>query len=87
MKKIYIIVDCCSGEDYSADDPTVLFVGTDLAEAKRFFDDEISNWEDGMENFDSNWEEHDNETILVYECTDFYSDSHRVMRLVEKEIN
>ena len=87
MKKIYIIVDACSGEDYSADDPTVLFVGTDLAEAKQFFDDEISNWEDGMENFDSSWDEGRGEIKLTYECTDFDGDSHRVMRLVEKEIN
>ena len=86
MKKIYVIVDACSGEDYSPDDPTVLFIGTDLKEAKQFFDDEISNWEDGMENFDSNWDEGRGEIKLVYECTDFDGDSHRIMKLVEKEI-
>ena len=84
MKKIYVIVDACSGEDYSADDPTVLLVTEDEQEAEQFFDDEISNWEDGMENYDSNTTEFDDR--VVYECTDFYGDSHRILKLVKKEI-
>ena len=86
MAKVYIVVDACSGEDYSTDDPTILFVGTDEKEAKEFFDDEISNWEDGMTNFDAHCEEGLDETKFIYECTDFEGDSHRVMKLVEKEI-
>ena len=86
MTKIYIVVDACSGEDYSADDPTILFVSDSYKKAKQFFDDEISNWEDGLENYDSNCEEYSGETKLIYECTDFDGDSHRVIKLVEKEI-
>lgn len=82
--KVYVVVDACSGEDYSADDPTVLFVSTDRKKAEKFFDDEIENWEDGMENFDADVCEQD--STIVYECTDFDGDSHRVMKLVEKEI-
>ena len=86
MTKIYIVVDACSGEDYSSDDPTILCVTNSYEKAKQFFDDEISNWEDGLENYDSNCEEYSGETKLIYECTDFDGDSHRVMKLVEKEI-
>ena len=56
MTKVYIVVDACSGEDYSNDDPTILFVSSKYKEAKDFFNDEISNWEDGLEDFDSNCE-------------------------------
>lgn len=86
MTKIYIVVDACSGEDYSADDPTILFVSNSYEKAKEFFDDEISNWEDDLESYDSNCEEYSGETKLIYECTDFDGDSHRVIKLVEKEI-
>ena len=86
MTKIYIVVDACSGEDYSADDPTILFVSDSYKKAKQFFDDEISNWEDDLENYDSNCEEYSGETKLIYECTDFENDSHRIMKLVKKEI-
>ena len=86
MTKIYIVVDACSGEDYSQDDPTILFVGTDEKEAKQFFDDEISNWEDGLEDYDANCDEGYDETKFIYECTDFEGDSHRILKLVEKEI-
>ena len=82
--KVYVIVDACSGEDYSCDDPTVLLITKDKQEARDFFDDEISNWEDGMENYDSDVNEY--AEALVYECTDYEGDSHRVMKLVEKEI-
>lgn len=83
--KVYIVVDACSGEDYSADDPTILLVTNNQKKAKQFFDDEIANWEDGLEDFDSNTDEYSDGT-LVYECTDFEGDSHRVMKLIEKEI-
>ena len=86
MTKIYIIVDACSGEDYSVDDPTILFVSDSYKKAKEFFDDEVSNWEDDLESYDSNCEEYSGETKLIYECTDFDGDSHRVIKLVEKEI-
>ena len=85
-KVVYVIVDCCSGEDYSADDPTILFVSSKYKEAKDFFNDEIANWEDGLEDFDSNCEKYSGETKLIYECTDFENDSHRIMKLVKKEI-
>ena len=84
MTKIYVIVDACSGEDYSVDDPTVLLITTDEKEARQFFDDEISNWEDGMSDYDSDVNEY--AEALVYECTDYEGDSHRIMKLVEKEI-
>ena len=86
MTKVYIVVDACSGEDYSCDDPTILGVFTDAKEAKDFFDDEISNWEDGMTNFDANCEECCGDVKFVYECTDYEGDSHRIMKLVEREI-
>ena len=86
MTKIYIVVDACSGEDYSTDDPTILFVSSKYKEAKDFFNDEIANWEDGLEDFDSNCEKYSGETKLIYECTDFENDSHRIMKLVKKEI-
>ena len=40
-----------------------------------------------MENFDSSWDEGRGEIKLVYECTDLAGDSHRIMKLVEKEID
>lgn len=83
--KIYIVVDACSGQDYSVDDPSVLFVSSNKKETKQFFDDEIVNWEDGMTDYDSDTYEYNN--ILVYECTDFEGDSHRIMKLVEMEVN
>ena len=86
MTKIYIVVDACRGEDYSVDDPTVLFVSNSYKKAKEFFDDEVSNWEDDLESYDSNCEEYSGETKLIYECTDFDYDYHRVIKLVEKEI-
>ena len=86
MTKIYIVVDACSGEDYSVDDPTVLCVETDGEKANDFFNEEIENWESGMTNFDSNVTEYPGETKLVYECTDFEGDSHRIMKLIEKSI-
>ena len=86
MTKIYIVVDACSGEDYSTDDPTILFVSSKYKEAKDFFNDEIANWEDGLEDFDSSCEKYSGETKLIYECTDFENDSHRIMKLVKKEI-
>lgn len=86
MTKIYIVVDACSGEDYSTDDPTILFVSSNYKEAKDFFNDEIANWEDDLESYDSNCVEYSGDTKLIYECTDFDGDSHRVIKLVEKEI-
>ena len=79
---VYVIVDCCSGEDYSTDDPTVLFVTNDLETGIQFFENEIENWEDGMANFDSHREIHEDGKI-VYECTDFEGDSHRILKLVK----
>lgn len=84
MTKVYVVVDACSGEDYSVDDPTVLLITKDEKEARQFFDDEISNWEDGMSDYDSDVNEY--AEALVYKCTDYEGDSHRVMKLVEKEI-
>lgn len=84
MKKIYVIVDVCSGEDYSTDDPNVLFVGENKEEALAFFQDEIDNWEDCLEDFESDCE--DTEDYKIYECTDFEDDSHRVMKLYTKEV-
>ena len=86
MTKIYIVVDACSGEDYSTDDPTILFVSSTYKKAKDFFNNEISNWEDGLEDFDSNCEKFSGETKMIYECTDFENDSHRIMKLVKQEI-
>ena len=86
MTKIYIVVDACSGEDYSADDPAILFVSDNYEKAKSFFNHEISTYESDLENFDSNCEEHLGETKLVYECIAFDGDTHRIIKLVEKEI-
>ena len=84
-KVVYVIVDCCSGEDYSADDPTVLFVTDDLETGIQFFEAEISNWEEGLENFDSDRVIYEDGKI-VYECADFENDSHRIIKLVKQEI-
>ena len=84
-KIVYIVVDACSGEDYSADDPTVLFVTDNLESGIQFFEHEIENWEDGLEDFDSN-KEVCKDGKIVYECTDFGGDSHRVLKLVKAEI-
>lgn len=84
--KVYIVVDACSGEDYSGDDPTVLLVTEDYEKAKAFFDDEIDNWEDGMTDFESNVDKYVDGTF-VYECTDFEGDSHRILKLIEREVN
>ena len=86
MTKIYIVVDACSGEDYSADDPAILFVSDNYKKAKSFFNHEISTYESDLENFDSNCEEHLGETKMIYECIAFDGDAHRIMKLVEKEI-
>ena len=87
MTKIYVIVDCCSGEDYSVDDPTVLFVTTDAEKAKQFFVDEISNREDGMTNFETDISKcEDGLLYMCYECTDHEGDSHRILKLTEQYI-
>ena len=84
--KVYIVVDACSGEDYSCDDPTVLLVTADYNKAKDFFYNEIENWrpESGVSYDDDIIEHTDGE--LIYECTDYDGDSHRIMRLVIKEV-
>ena len=41
MNKVYVVVDACSGEDYSVDDPTVLLITTDKEKAKQFFEEKI----------------------------------------------
>ena len=89
MSKIYVIVDCCSGEDYSPDDPTVLFVSESYDKAKRFLEDEISNWQDGLsENYDEDLCCLGNCALdgYAYECTDFDYDSHRIIKMIPKEI-
>lgn len=84
--KVYIVVDCCSGEHYSVDDPTILFVSTSFKKAKQFFDNEI---EDGRPeekgNYDDNVVEISDNTI-IYEITDYDEDTHRIIKLVEKEL-
>ena len=86
MTKIYIVVDDYRCEGYSGDGPAILFVSDNYEKAKSFFNHEISTYENDLEDFVSNCEEHSGETKLVYECTDFESDAHRIMKLVEKEI-
>jgi hypothetical protein len=39
-----------------------------------------------MTDFDASCDEGSDETKFIYECTDFESDSYRIMKLVEKEI-
>ena len=90
MIKIYIVVEVYRCEGYSGDEPAILFVSDNYEKAKSFFNHEISTYEDDLENFDSNFdsncEEHLGETKLVYECVAFDGDTHRIMKLVEKEI-
>ena len=86
MTKIYIVVEVYRCEGYSYDGPAILFVSDNYEKAKSFFNHEISTYEDDLENFDSNCEEHLGETKLVYECIAFDGDTHRIMKLVEKEI-
>ena len=86
MTKIYIIVEVYRCEGYSGDDPAILFVSDNYEKAKSFFNHEISTYESDLENFDSNCEEHLGETKLVYECIAFDGDTHRIIKLVEKEI-
>lgn len=82
--KIYVIIDAVSGEDYTANEPSLLFISNNKQDAKDFFDDEIENWEDDLENFDSNITDCGNG--LLYECTDFEGDSHRMIKLIEKDL-
>ena len=87
MKEVYVVVDCCSGEDYSVDDPTVFGVFEKFEDAKQFFDNEVNNWKDYLsENYEDDVYEYKNGT-LVYECTDFDHDEHRIMKLVKTELN
>ena len=86
MTKVYIVVDDYRCEGYSGDDSAILFVSDNYEKAKSFFNHEISTYESDLENFDSNCEEHLGETKLVYECVAFDGDTHRIMKLVEKEI-
>ena len=86
MTKIYIVVEVYRCEGYSDDGPAILFVSDNYEKAKSFFNYEITSYEDDLENFDSNCEEHLGETKLVYECIAFDGDTHRIMKLVEKEI-
>ena len=86
MTKVYIVVDDYRCEGYSGDDPAILFVSDSYEKAKSFFNHEISTYEEDLENFDSNCKEHLGETKLVYECIAFDGDTHRIMKLVEKEI-
>ena len=86
MTKVYIIVDDYHCEGYSDDSPAILFVSDNYEKAKSFFDYEILTYEGDLKNFDSNCEEHLGETKLVYECIAFDGDTHRIMKLVEKEI-
>ena len=83
--KVYVVVDCCGGESYSKDAPTVLCVSADKKETQEFFDNEIDNWEDGMKNFESSITDRD-DLGLTYECFDFEGDTHRIMVLVEREV-
>ena len=86
INKIYIVVEVYRCEGYSGDDPAILFVSDNYEKAKSFFNHEISTYESDLENFDSNCEEYLGETKLVYECIAFDGDTHRIIKLVEKEI-
>lgn len=86
MTKVYIVVDDYRCEGYSGNDPAILFVSDSYEKAKSFFNYEITSYEDDLENFDSNCESFLGETKMIYECTDFEGDAHRIMKLVEKEI-
>lgn len=88
MKEVYVVVDCCSGEDYSTDDPTVLGVFDRYTDAKQFFDDEVSNWQDTLsENYEDDvYQCETGDTIYIYECTDFDYDEHRIMKLVKTNL-
>ena len=83
--KIYLVIDAISGEDYFPNnEPNLLLLTNQKERAKTFFDDEIENWEDDLENFDSNITDCGNG--LLYECTDFEGDSHRMIKLIEVEL-
>ena len=86
MTKAYIVVEVYRCEGCIDDDLAILFVSDNYEKAKSFFNHEISTYEEDLEDFVSNCEEHSGETKLVYECTDFEGDAHRIMKLVEKEI-
>ena len=84
---VYVVMDACSGEDYSADEPNLLLVTTDYESAKQFFDDEVNNWrpEDGRDFEDDVYQTNTGDWIC--EATDFgYGDSHRVLKLVSYNI-
>ena len=86
MTKVYIVVDDYRCEGYSGNDPAILFVSDSYEKAKSFFNYEITSYEDDLEKFDSNCEEHSGETKLVYECIAFDGDTHRIMKSVKKEL-
>ena len=86
MTKVYIVVEVYRCEGCSDDDLAILFASDNYEKAKSFFNHEISTYEDDLEDFDSNCEKFSGETKMIYECTDFENDSHRIMKLVKKEI-
>lgn len=87
MKEVYVVVDCCSGEDYSNDDPTVLGVFDRYPDAKQFFNDEVDNWRDELsDDYEDEVYEDVGDSILMYECTDFEYDTHRILKLVKTNL-
>ena len=87
MTKLYLIVDVRSGEDYNTDEPYLLLVTKDENEAIEFFNKEIEEWEEGMENNTSNIDYSKYTGEHLYECTDYDGDTHRIMKLYTKIVD
>lgn len=81
MTKLYLIIDSCSGEDYTTDEPRLLLMTKDKNEALDFFNKEIKEWEENMEDYDSTTNYYKCADRHIYECTDFDGDTHRIMKL------
>lgn len=90
MKKVYVVVSCCSGKFYYKDEPKVLGAFEKYEDAKQFFDEEVSTWREGLSaHYEDEVGEYVNENIVyvVYECTDFDTKEHMYMKISDIELN
>ena len=80
MKKVYVILGCFSGEDYSTDDPVVYEVCETLEGAKIELGDIISDIKDG---FSDNCDYSYSKDATEFEFTDFINE---FVNTVKKDI-
>ena len=91
MKKIYVVACCCSGKYYYKDEPKILGAFEKYEDAKQFFDEEVSTWQEGVSahRYKDEVVEYvsENMVCVVYECTDFDAKEHMYLKLYYVELN